>query len=145
MTIKKIFFAAIIVLAVACDKTSDTQSTWTINGTTYKEGSSPSRWDYAGSDLTATDNVKNGDIEIIFVPGSKPTTGTYHLSYNDTCGICGPRCRIDVHVGSFLYTNLISSGATVSVTTGSGGKLIATFSGIPMTSSATLSGTIIER
>jgi hypothetical protein len=148
MRLKTTHIALFVMLAVACNKTTtDTgpESSWTINGVTYHEGSTPTHWDNAGNALVASDNVQNGDIELVLY--ARPTTSpmTYNVGTNDTCYPCAATCSIDVHTSSDNYINAPITSATVSVTTGSDGKLTATFSGIPMTGSTTLSGTLIEK
>src|SRR5678816_3303183 len=102
----------ILLLALSCHKTAEDtgpKSTWTVDGDEYTEGTTPTFWDDGGSALIASDNSKNGDIEIIFANG-RPSPGSYSLVVSDTCYICSAQCTIDVHTPTDSY---ISSGSGI--------------------------------
>ena len=146
----------ILLLYIACQKKSDQnsspKSTWTIDGKTYTEGTSPTR--FSSSVLFASDNSSHGDISIKFL--SKPTiSGNFRIvNLSDTAVLRpGTDCSIEVNTNtnniSNIYKSTGRSGDNASIAVGANGKLTITLSNIEMAdfsfNSKTLSGTIIEK
>lgn len=136
------------MLFAGCSKnnSNDSQSTWTIDGTTYTSTTPAS---FSSGTISAMDNNLNGDIEIAFK--SKPTMdGSYAVSdLSDTSaqgGGSGSTCSININTPT--VQNYKSTGSEMVSVSVSSGKVTATFSNVEMKSggnSSTASGTIVEK
>ena len=144
--------AGLLVIA-GCSKetTGDDQpkSTWTIDGITYTEGSTPTS--FSSNNFFSSDDVKNGDITIQFA--QYPTINTtYPLTdLSDTSTLHPGVCSIVVGLPpNKLYRSLGNTGPKVYISEGANGKLIAEFSNVQIKHTAssdikTLSGKLIEK
>lgn len=159
MQYKNKFMLALIssMIFAGCEKDSAgnenaPKSNWSIDGVTYTEGTIPATYSTSGNNLSASDNSLNGEITIQF--GSKPTSnGSVALTdLSDTSVYGSGNCSISVRTPpNTNYLSSGNSGAPVSITVRSGGKITATFSNIQVKNISVpsikkyVSGTIIER
>jgi hypothetical protein len=151
MSYKKILLLVLVglLLFTGCtkDSTNNTQSTWTIDGTTYTSTSPAS---FSSGVFTAVDNNQNGDIEITFQ--TKPSMdGSYAVSdLSDSSAINqgsgSSTCSININTPT--VKNYKSSGSEMVTVTVNSGKVTASFSNMDMKSgvnNSQASGTIIEK